>query len=129
MSRNIYLGADIFPVLEAAQNPDPSAIPMAVTGVFQTVQNTNFPERAQALADEIHRYRPDVIGLQEVSTWRTQIPGDFLIGNPTQATDVAYDFLEILQAALSERHLRQLPINTLPSLSAPRLDFNEILWQ
>lgn len=105
MSRNIYLGADIFPVLEAAQNPDPIAIPMAVSGVFQTVQHSNFPERAQALADEISRRRPDVIGLQEVSTWRTQIPGDFLIGNPTQATDVAYDFLEILQAALVERDL------------------------
>ncbi|MFT6028999.1 MAG: endonuclease/exonuclease/phosphatase family metal-dependent hydrolase, partial [Oleiphilaceae bacterium] len=65
----------------------------------------NFPERAQALADEIERRKPDVIGLQEVSTWRTQIPGDFLIGNPTPATDVAYDFLEILQTALEARDL------------------------
>ncbi|MFT6905045.1 MAG: endonuclease/exonuclease/phosphatase family metal-dependent hydrolase [Oleiphilaceae bacterium] len=105
MSRNIYLGADIFPVLAAAQDPNPIAVPMAVTGVFQTVQQTNFPERAQALADEIERRKPDVIGLQEVSTWRTQIPGDFLIGNPKPATDVAYDFLEILQTALEARDL------------------------
>lgn len=105
MSRNIYLGADIFPVLEAAQDPNPIAVPMAVSGVFQTVQQTNFPERAQALADEIERRKPDVIGLQEVSTWRTQIPGDFLIGNPTPASDVAYDFLEILQASLEARDL------------------------
>ena len=105
MSRNIYLGADIFPVLEAAQSPDPTAVPLAVTGIFQTVQQTNFPERAEALADEIERRKPDVIGLQEVSTWRTQIPGDFLIGNPTQASDVAYDFLAILQAALEARDL------------------------
>lgn len=105
MSRNIYLGADIFPVLEAAQSPDPTAVPLAVTGIFQTVQQTNFPERAEALADEIERRKPDVIGLQEVSTWRTQIPGDFLVGNPTQASDVAYDFLEILQAALESRDL------------------------
>ncbi len=105
MSRNTYLGADIFPVLEAAQNPDPTAVPMAVTDVFQTVQHTNFPERAEALADEIERRKPDVIGLQEVSTWRTQIPGDFLMGNPTQATDIAYDFLDILLAALEARQL------------------------
>ena len=105
MSRNIYLGADIFPVLEAAQSPDPTAVPMAVTGIYQTVQQTNFPERAEALADEIARRKPDVIGLQEVSTWRTQIPGDFLMGNPTQATDIAYDFLDILQSALQARHL------------------------
>ncbi len=108
MSRNIYLGADIFPVLAAAQNPDPIAVPLAVTEVFQTVQATNFPERAQALADEIERHRPDVIGLQEVSTWRTQIPGDFLMGNPTPASDIAYDFLEILLAALAERDLNYL---------------------
>ncbi len=105
MSRNIYLGADIFPVLAAANNPDPIAVPMAVTNVFQAVHDSNFPERAQALADEISRHKPHVIGLQEVSTWRTQIPGDFLIGNPTQAEDVAYDFLEILQAALQARGL------------------------
>ena len=108
MSRNIYLGADIFPVLAAAQNPDPIAVPLAVSEVFQTVHATNFPERAQALADEIERHKPDVIGLQEVSTWRTQIPGDFLIGNPTQASDVAYDFLDILMAALDARNLNYL---------------------
>lgn len=108
MSRNIYLGADIFPVLAAAQNPDPVAVPMAVTEVFQTVQATNFPERAQALADEIERHKPDVIGLQEVSIWRTQIPGDFLLGNPSAASDIAYDFLDILMAALAERELNYL---------------------
>jgi hypothetical protein len=31
--------------------------------------------------------------------------GDFLIGNPTAADTVAYDFLEILQAALIEQGL------------------------
>lgn len=105
MSRNIYLGADIFPVLEAAQDPNPIAVPLAVTDIFQSVQQTNFPERAQALADEIERRKPDVIGLQEVSIWRTQIPGDFLIGNPTPASDIAYDFLDIILAALEARDL------------------------
>lgn len=103
LSRNIYLGADIFPVLAAAQDPDPLAVPLAVTEVFQTAQATNFPERAAALADEIASHSPDVIGLQEVSIWSTQIPGDFLAGNPSQATDVAYDFLAILQANLQAR--------------------------
>lgn len=103
MSRNIYLGADIFPVLAAAQNPDLLAVPLAVTEVFQTAQATNFPERAAALAEEIARHSPDVIGLQEVSIWSTQIPGDFLAGNPMAANDVAYDFLQILQANLEAR--------------------------
>ena len=89
--------------MAAAQNPDPLAVPLAVTEVFQTAQATNFPERAAALADEIVRHSPDVIGLQEVSIWSTQIPGDFLAGNPTAANDVAYDFLQILQANLEAR--------------------------
>ena len=105
MSRNLYLGADIFPVIAAAQDPNPIAVPLAVTEVFQTVQATNFPERAEALADEISRHRPHAIGLQEVSLWRTQIPGDFLLGNPSQASEVAYDFLEILLSALETRGL------------------------
>jgi len=105
MSRNLYLGADIFPVIAAAQDPNPIAVPLAVTDVFTSMQASNFPERAQAIADEISRRRPHVVGLQEVSIWRTQIPGDFLAGNPVAASDVAYDFLEILMAALEERGL------------------------
>lgn len=103
LSRNIYLGADIFPVLAAAQDPNPLAVPLAVTEVFQTAQASNFPERAAALADEIVRRSPHVIGLQEVSVWSTQIPGDFLAGNPTAANDVVYDFLEILMANLEAK--------------------------
>ena len=57
MTRNLYLGADIFKVLAAAQNPDPSlgglGVPIAVAELFQTVQYTNFPERAEAIAREI----------------------------------------------------------------------------
>lgn len=105
MTRNLYLGADIFSVVAAGQNPDPLAVPVAVAEVFQTVQQTNFPERAQAIADEVQRYRPHVIGLQEVSEYRIQVPGDFLIGNPTPAETVVYDYLDILQAALAERGL------------------------
>lgn len=112
MSRNIYLGADIFPVIAVAEQQaqlppeqqNPIAIPMAVSEVFQTVQATNFPERAQALADEIERRRPHVIGLQEVTQWFTG-PADSLVGGTSQATDVAYDYLEILMANLAARGL------------------------
>jgi len=112
MSRNIYLGADIFPVIATAQQQaelppeeqNPIAIPLAVSEVFQTVQATNFPERAQALADEIERRRPHVIGLQEVSQWFIG-PADSLVGGTSPASDVVYDYLDILMAALAERDL------------------------
>jgi len=112
MTRNIYLGADIFPVIATAQQQaelppeqqNPLAIPLAVSEVFQTVQATNFPERAQALADEIERRRPHAIGLQEVSQWFIG-PADSLVGGTSPATDVVYDYLDILMAALAERGL------------------------
>lgn len=106
MSRNLYLGADIFKVVEAAMDTsNPYAVPVAVATVFQTTQYTNFPQRAQALADEILENNPDVIGLQEVTRYLMQAPGDFLYGNPTAADTVVIDFLQVFQAALEERGL------------------------
>ena len=111
MTRNLYLGADIFKVVEAAlaaqANPDdpnaPFFIPLAVEDVFETMQETNFPERAEAIADEIALFEPDVVGLQEVSTYYIQTPGDYVIGNPEQANTVVIDFYEVLNAALKAR--------------------------
>ncbi|MBU1219271.1 endonuclease/exonuclease/phosphatase family protein [Myxococcota bacterium] len=104
MSRNLYLGADIFKVVEAAMDTtNPYAVPAAVATVFQTVQYTNFPERAQALADEVLENNPDVIGLQEVTEYFMQAPGDFLYGNPITADMVVIDFLQVFLAALEER--------------------------
>lgn len=102
MTANLYLGADIFRIVEAAADTDnPYAIPTAVTQVFGIVQATNFPERAEAIADSIMQRRPDVIGLQEVSWYRTG-PYD---GIPVNAEDTAYDFLQILMDALAARGL------------------------
>ncbi len=102
MTRNLYLGADIFKVVEAAQT-DPDSIPDAVADVYQTMLYTNFWERAEALADEIALFEPDVIGLQEVSTYYIQTPGDFIFGNQVQANTVVIDFYSVLDAALQMR--------------------------
>ena len=114
MTRNLYLGADIFQVLAAAQNPDPALggldVPIAVATLFKTVQYTNFPERAKAIAKEIWMTRPHLIGLQEVSLWYTQSPSDFFVltsegpvPNPfqTPAGDLVYDYLTILLEELA----------------------------
>ncbi len=73
---------------------------MAVTEVFGIVQATNFPERAEAIADTVMTRRPDVIGLQEVSWYRT---GPYDGGVNAETT--AYDFLDILMNALAARGL------------------------
>ena len=97
MTRNVYLGADIGPILTA---PSPAAVPVLVAQAWAQIQANDFEERAAAIAAEVHATRPDVIGLQEVALFRRQSPGDFLIGNPQSAQTVAYDYLEILLDAL-----------------------------
>ena len=102
MTYNLYLGADIFKVVEAAQT-DPGLVPYAVAEVYQTMLYTNFWARAEAIADEIAANKPQVVGLQEVETFYKQTPGDFLSGNPTQATELVIDFYAVLDAALKAR--------------------------
>ena len=105
MTRNLYLGADIFHVFDAALT-DPDLIPVAVAQVYNTMLYTNFWARAEAIADEIARDKPHVVGLQEVSTYYIQTPGDYLIGNPVDADTVVIDFLTVLDAALKAHGMR-----------------------
>jgi hypothetical protein len=100
LTRNIYLGADLNPVLGA---PSPQVVPLIAAQVWAEVQATNFPARAGALADEIVRGRPHLIGLQEASLYRVQSPGDLALGGAVPATAVAYDFVALLLDSLAAR--------------------------
>jgi len=85
-----------------------------VAELFQTVQYTNFPERAEALANEIWFHRPHLIGLQEVSQWYIQSPSDLVLGGTTPADVLVYDFLQILLDALAARGLNyQVAVSTI----------------
>jgi endonuclease/exonuclease/phosphatase family metal-dependent hydrolase len=115
MTRNLYLGADLNPPVRAALSaPDPVSALIAFgnanAALWNTVQQTNFPDRAELLADEIAENKPDLIGLQEVALWRSgplELPnlatgelGNFALPN---ATTVDYDFLDILLSGLEAR--------------------------
>lgn len=107
MSRNIYLGGDIFRPVQAANEalaagkPFPevlNAVATAADSTWANVVATNFPLRAKLLAKEIKRSKADLVGLQEVALWRTgPVETTFGAGLATPNSEtVAYDFLDLL---------------------------------
>ncbi len=91
MTRNLYLGADLAPIL-AAQNLD-DFLAAAQTALAQVAAN-NFPERAKALAAEIADKNPQLVSLQEVY--------NFTI-NGQNGPPPFRDYLADLMAALAEQ--------------------------
>ena len=63
MTRNLYLGADLAPILRA---PTPTAFGQAVMAALTQIAANDFPQRAASLAREIADKRPHLVGLQEV---------------------------------------------------------------
>ena len=106
MTRNLYLGGDITAPLPAVGNrTGPEALLAfghANDRLRETVARTDFGVRSALLADEIAAARPDLIGLQEVALWRSGPMQLDQLGRPN-ATEVRYDFLQLLLAALDER--------------------------
>lgn len=120
MTRNLYLGAELGPLFTVTSFPE---LLQRVGVAWATVQATDFPERAEALADEIAEFDPHVVGLQEVELWRSQIPGD---GPASPATTVEFDFLALLLDALEARGRDYEPVAVVTNFDteAPRLDFS-----
>lgn len=104
MTWNIYQGADLSPIFNAT---NPNGFVTAVGAAYNRVQATNFVERADSIADEIQESQPDLIGLQEVILLRTQSPSD---GSLTPATNISFDYLQILINSLAEHGLIYEPI-------------------
>lgn len=105
MTRNLFLGADLAPAINAP------GIPQAIDGagaIWRELESTNFPERALPLAREIKKAKPDLVGLQEVALWRQQTPSDggappiSPLPGALPATQVKYDFLALLRRALRD---------------------------
>jgi endonuclease/exonuclease/phosphatase family metal-dependent hydrolase len=92
-SYNLFLGGDIGSLTRATSAQD---FVIRAAALWRNVGETNFPERADAIADLLAADHPDVVGLQEVAKWETGPPsGGQLV--PT------YDFLALLLDALADR--------------------------
>jgi endonuclease/exonuclease/phosphatase family metal-dependent hydrolase len=97
MTQNLYLGSPLDPALDPSVDT-PQEFVAAVAQIYATALLTDFPTRAEAIADTIAREQPDLIGLQEVTNW---------VAAPTHPgpTPPSQDFLAILVSELRERGL------------------------
>ena len=106
MTRNIYLGGNIYRPIRAALNRTGTdgvlALGHANYELRRVVDRTDFTTRSKLLAEEIAAARPDLVGLQEVALWRRGPMQLDQIGRPN-ATEVEDDFLATLVADLAER--------------------------
>jgi len=100
MTYNLYLGAALDPLLNAST---PSDIPGLVAQVYTTILSSQFPCRAEAIADEIVQNQPALVGLQEAELLRVYSPCGASIPNPPQPMAFAMDYVQILIDALERR--------------------------
>jgi endonuclease/exonuclease/phosphatase family metal-dependent hydrolase len=111
MTRNLYLGADLIPVVTAMTLEE---IPTRVAGLWRTMQASDLPGRAKLLAEEIATAKPDLVGLQEAVIFYKQTPGDFTFANPlVNADKVELDFVQLLLAELAARGSEYVTAATL----------------
>ncbi len=94
MTQNLYFGSEYTPALNATNQQE---FLLGIATIYATVQFTDFPTRAEAIADEIASNHPDIIGLQEVMKITTV---DSIA--ETSKTD---DYLNILMNKLSAHGL------------------------
>jgi endonuclease/exonuclease/phosphatase family metal-dependent hydrolase len=123
MTRNLYLGANLDAIVRAKSAPDAFA---ATKAAWAQVQANDFPTRARAIAREIAAAKPDFVGFQEASLYRTQTPADFTV---TAAKTVALDYVRELRRALAARKLKYRFVGIggwtdaeLPSGNPPEMD-------
>jgi endonuclease/exonuclease/phosphatase family metal-dependent hydrolase len=110
MTRNLYIGSSFASLLAATT---PEQVPLAIAKSYAEVLRTDIRTRAAAWADEIARAAPDLVGLQEAVLFRAQFPGDFLVGNPVQASTARIDFVQLLLEGLATRGAHYRVVATL----------------
>lgn len=114
LSRNLYIGTNVDAVIAALASPDPADDFPALLDGISIIGETDFPARASALADEIARARPHVVGLQEVTDLAIDLTG---FGVPVV---LQQDFAATLLTELSGRGLNYVQVaRTTNTQAAP----------
>ncbi len=97
-SYNLYLGADLTRLFSATT---PAELVQRAGQIYANVVKTDFPARAEAIAELLAANPPEVVGLQEVALWETGPIGGQLTPS--------YDFLQLLLDALARHGLAYRP--------------------
>jgi endonuclease/exonuclease/phosphatase family metal-dependent hydrolase len=113
MTRNVYLGADLTPGVQAA---DFQGLVNAAGVILNQVDDNDFAIRAKGLAAEIKAKKPDLVGLQEAALWRTAACTENPL--PPKATTVRYDYVALLMRELNKGAKRYRVV-----ISQPEFDF------
>jgi hypothetical protein len=99
MTRNVYLGADLGPGMNAK---DLQGLVDGAGQILNQVDANKFPTRAKGLAQEILADKVDLVGLQEAALWRTEPCDKFPL--PPAATTVRYDYIQLLLKNLKGKY-------------------------
>ena len=105
MQLNLYVGGGLGRV--AALDPtDPAYLNnlvSTVTGIYYEIVASDPLARMKGVAQEIASQKPDIISVQEASLIRIESPGDLIVGGSNSATNVVYDYLQILVEQLKKQ--------------------------
>jgi hypothetical protein len=115
LSRNLYIGANADAVIAALASSDPNDDFPTLLNAIATLQETDFPTRARAIAGEIEGIRPHAAGLQEVTDLDIDLTG---YGVPLV---LSTHFLPILQAELVSRGLHYVVAAQVTNVQATPL--------
>ncbi len=116
MTRNVYLGADLGPGMNA-QNLQ--GLVDGAGQILNQVDANKFQVRARGLANEILATKPDLVGLQEAALWRTE-PCDKNPLPPAAAT-VRYDYVKLILDNLNKH-------GKIYSLAVAKPEFDFEVW-
>jgi endonuclease/exonuclease/phosphatase family metal-dependent hydrolase len=105
MTVNLYIGGGTEAIL-ALDPTDPNYLTKlvtAVTGLYYEIVASQPYVRLAGVADTIVARMPDIVAVEEGTLLRNQSPGDLIIGGSTPATNVVFDYVQILIDSLAAR--------------------------
>jgi endonuclease/exonuclease/phosphatase family metal-dependent hydrolase len=116
MTRNLFLGADLIPL---ATTPPGPQFNQTATNMFNGVTAQDPNGRMKLVAGEIAKAKPDLVGFQELSLWRT---------GPQPASKVAYNYIKTILGQLKTLHqsYRVVAIKQAFNVEGPMSSGNDV---